>query len=69
MPSALGLFSGLLHGDVVDEGDAFAELQWSSGSRLRIETSPDAPGVDRLEVEGLAEACEHIGTRFVPVTT
>jgi hypothetical protein len=28
---------------------------------------PDAPpGVDRLEVEGLAEACTVIGTRFVP---
>lgn len=67
LPSALGLFSGLLRGDVVESDASSAELRWPSGSRLRLEARADAaPGVDRLEVEGLAAAREVLGTRFVP---
>ena len=65
--SALGLFGGLLHGEVVDESDNYAELVWPRGARIRIEENADgAPGVDRLEVEGLSEPFTVIGTRFVP---
>jgi len=41
---------------------------WPRGARIALELHADAPpGVDRLEVEGLAEPCTVIGTRFVPV--
>jgi hypothetical protein len=67
LASALGLFSGLLQGDVVDSDATSAELSWPSGSRLRLEERTEAAaGVDRLEVEGLGRACEVLGTRFVP---
>jgi len=67
LPVALGFFGGLLQGDVVADTGTAAELVWPRGSRLRIEEHPDAPpGIDRLEVEGLPEPVEVIGTRFVP---
>lgn len=67
LSAALGFFGGLLQGDVVADDGSVAELVWPRGSRLRLEASPGAPpGVDRLEVDGVAEPVEVIGTRFVP---
>jgi catechol 2,3-dioxygenase-like lactoylglutathione lyase family enzyme len=67
LSSALAFFSGLLQGTVIDEGDGRADLEWPGNARLRLELQPDAPpGVDRLEVIGLAAPVELIGTRFVP---
>ena len=43
------------------------ELAWPDGGRIRIETRADrAPGVDRLEVEGLAAPTNVLGTWFTP---
>jgi methylmalonyl-CoA/ethylmalonyl-CoA epimerase len=67
LPSALGFFGGLLQGSVTAESDAHADLEWPGNARLRLEYRPDAaPGIDRLEVAGLAEPVEVVGTRFVP---
>jgi methylmalonyl-CoA/ethylmalonyl-CoA epimerase len=68
LSSALGFFSGLLQGTVTAAGEGRADLEWPGNARLRLEQQPDAtPGVDRLEVIGLAAPIELIGTRFVPV--
>jgi catechol 2,3-dioxygenase-like lactoylglutathione lyase family enzyme len=67
LDAALGFFAGMLQGDVLGEGDASAELVWPTGARLRLEERPGAnPGVDRLEIEGLPEPIEMIGTRLAP---
>jgi catechol 2,3-dioxygenase-like lactoylglutathione lyase family enzyme len=67
LPSALALFGGLLHGDIEREMETAADLVWPNGSRLRLEVHPEsAPGIDRLEIEGLTEPIELIGTRLVP---
>jgi catechol 2,3-dioxygenase-like lactoylglutathione lyase family enzyme len=64
---ALGFFAGMLHGDVVAESETNAELVWPSGSRILLEAAADAtPGIDRLEIAGLAEPVELIGTKLVP---
>jgi catechol 2,3-dioxygenase-like lactoylglutathione lyase family enzyme len=64
---ALGLFAGLLQGDVTSESATTAELVWPSGARLLLEAVRDAkPGIDRLEIEGLAEPVEMLGTKLVP---
>jgi len=66
--SALGFFAGVLQGDVEHESAGAAELVWPRGGRIRVEERADsAPGVDRLEVIGLASESTMIGTRFVPV--
>jgi methylmalonyl-CoA/ethylmalonyl-CoA epimerase len=68
LASAVSFFAGLLQGDIERESDTRVELVWPRGARIALELHPDAaPGVDRLEVEGLAEPCTIIGTRFVPV--
>jgi methylmalonyl-CoA/ethylmalonyl-CoA epimerase len=65
--SALSFFAGLLQGDVEVSDATAAELVWESGARIRLEEQPGGtPGVDRLEVEGLDDERELIGTRFVP---
>jgi methylmalonyl-CoA/ethylmalonyl-CoA epimerase len=65
--SALGFFAGILQGDLERESDDYAELVWPRGARIALEQRDDAPpGVDRLEVIGLASECTVIGTRFVP---
>jgi hypothetical protein len=65
--SALGFFAGVLQGDVERETDDYAELVWPRGARIGLEQRADAaPGVDRLEVIGLASEQTVIGTRFVP---
>lgn len=69
LDAALGFFGGMLQGDVVAETDTSAELVWPTGSRVKVEAHPDAaPGVDRLEIEGLSEPIEILGTRLVPAT-
>jgi hypothetical protein len=68
--SALGLFGGLLRGEVVEESETFTELIWPGGARLRLVADGEgAPGVDRLEIEGLTEPITLIGTRFAPASS
>jgi catechol 2,3-dioxygenase-like lactoylglutathione lyase family enzyme len=67
LPTALEFFSGILGGDLEHESAQRVDLVWPRGARISLESRPDAPaGVDRLEVEGLAEACTVIGTHFAP---
>ena len=57
----------MLEGEIEHESDQRVDLVWPRGARIGLESQPDAPpGVDRLEVEGLAEERTVIGTRFVP---
>jgi hypothetical protein len=66
LPAALAFFAGVLQGDVESEGAKAADLVWPRGARIRLEERDGSPGVDRLEVAGLAAECTVIGTRFVP---
>jgi methylmalonyl-CoA/ethylmalonyl-CoA epimerase len=67
LDATVSFFSELLHGEIEAKRDGRIELVWPTGSRIAIELHPDAsPGVDRLEIEGLAEPIELVGTRFVP---
>ena len=66
--AAVEFFAGILEGDIEHESDDRVDLVWPRGARVGLEHRPDAPpGVDRLEVEGLADELTVIGTRFVPV--
>jgi len=68
LAAALGFFAGTLQGDIERETAARVDLVWPGGARIALESRPDAtPGVDRLEVEGLAEAVTVAGTHFVPL--
>lgn len=67
LADALTFFSGLLRGDVERESERTADLVWPRGARIRLELQPDAaPGVDRLEVEGLTRPTTLLGTTFAP---
>jgi catechol 2,3-dioxygenase-like lactoylglutathione lyase family enzyme len=67
LATAVEFFAGILEGNLEQETDRRVDLVWSRGARIALEHHPDAPpGVDRLEVEGLAEALTIIGTHFVP---
>lgn len=67
LTSALGFFAGMLHGHITAETDERIELAWPGGAAIALELHPGAaPGVDRLELEGLDAAVEVLGTRFVP---
>jgi catechol 2,3-dioxygenase-like lactoylglutathione lyase family enzyme len=67
LDATVSFFSELLHGEIEAKRDGRVELVWPTGSRIAIESHPDArPGVDRLEIEGLAAPVDLIGTRFVP---
>ena len=67
LADAVKFFAGLLEGAVERETDRRVDLAWPRGARIGLELHPDAPaGIDRLEVEGLAEEHTVIGTRFVP---
>jgi catechol 2,3-dioxygenase-like lactoylglutathione lyase family enzyme len=65
---ATEFFAGFLHGEIEREGEGRIELLWPKrGARVAIEQHDGAaPGVDRLEVEGLDAPVEVIGARFVP---
>jgi hypothetical protein len=66
----LPLYAGLLGGvgdETADDRAGGTELVWPGGGRVRIERRPDVPpGVDRLEVEGLAAPTNVVGTWFTP---
>jgi catechol 2,3-dioxygenase-like lactoylglutathione lyase family enzyme len=67
LPAALQFYAGLLEGAVEHESDRRVDLVWPRGARIGLELHAGAPpGVDRLEVEGLAEAHTVIGAHFVP---
>jgi methylmalonyl-CoA/ethylmalonyl-CoA epimerase len=67
LDATVSFFSEFLQGEIEAKRDGRVELVWPLGSRIAIESHPDAsPGVDRLEIEGLVEPVEVIGTRFVP---
>lgn len=66
--AALGFFAGLLGGDVTRDGANRVDLAWPGGAAIALEEQRDAaPGVDRLEIEGLTEVHDVLGTRFAPV--
>jgi hypothetical protein len=66
---ALSFFAGVLLGEVEREDDGTAELVWPRGARIRLEEQHGAaPGIDRLEVDGLAAPRVEAGTRFVPAS-
>lgn len=68
LPAAVGFFAGTLQGDIEHETETRVDLVWPGGARIGLDFEPGAPpGVDRLEVEGLAEPVTVIGTRFVPL--
>ena len=68
LPIAVEFFAGILEGDVEHESERRVDLVWPRGARIGLELRPDAPpGIERLEVEGLAEERTMIGTHFVPV--
>ncbi len=65
LSSALGFFAGMLHGSVTSETDVRVDLAWPGGAAIAIEEQAGCtPGVDRLEIEGLVEPAEILGTRF-----
>lgn len=67
LDDALSFYGDLLGGEVVERDATGAELCWPRGARLRVEAHVGSPaGIDRLEVDGLAQAHEVAGTRFVP---
>ena len=67
LATAVEFFAGILEGEIERESDERVDLVWPRGARIGLEHRPDAPpGVDRLEVEGLADEHTVIGTRFVP---
>jgi methylmalonyl-CoA/ethylmalonyl-CoA epimerase len=66
--SSVAFFGGLLQGEVIDSSDSHVDLVWPGNARIRLERRADAmPGIDRLDVEGITEPVEIIGTRFEPV--
>jgi catechol 2,3-dioxygenase-like lactoylglutathione lyase family enzyme len=67
LADAVEFFSRTLEGVVERESDQRVELVWPRGARLALEQhSEAAPGVDRLEVDGLRAERTLVGTRFVP---
>src|SRR4051794_29003257 len=68
LADAVDFFAGTLEGVVERESDARVDLVWPRGARIGLEQHADgSPGVDRVEVEGLAAERTVIGTRFVPI--
>lgn len=67
LAAAVSFFAGVLQGDIERETDRRVDLVWPRGARVGLELQPDAaPGVDRLEVEGLVQPATVVGTRLVP---
>jgi len=68
LADAVAFFADTLEGVVERASDQRVELVWPRGARLALERHVDAaPGVDRLEVEGLRAERTVVGTRFVPL--
>jgi catechol 2,3-dioxygenase-like lactoylglutathione lyase family enzyme len=68
LATAVEFFAGILEGDVERESADRVDLVWPRGARIGLEERSDAPpGIDRLEVEGLADEHTVVGTHFVPV--
>ena len=68
LADAVAFFGQMLEGVVERESAERVDLVWPRGARIGLEHRPDvAPGVDRLEVEGLDAERAVIGTRFVPI--
>lgn len=66
--SARELYGGLLRGRTVDETDAGLELEWDSGARVLLESSPDGTsGIHRLELDAVEprDGIEIYGTPLV----
>lgn len=67
LSAAVEFFAGIFQGDIEHDDGKRVDLVWTGGARIGLEHRPGtAPGIDRLEVEGLADECTVIGTRFVP---
>jgi methylmalonyl-CoA/ethylmalonyl-CoA epimerase len=70
LAGAVEFFSLTLEGVVERESHQRVELVWPRGARIALEQHVDAaPGIDRLEVEGLDSERTVIGTRFVPASS
>jgi methylmalonyl-CoA/ethylmalonyl-CoA epimerase len=68
LTDAVEFFGTTLEGVIERESAERVELVWPRGARIALEHDADAaPGVDRLEVEGLRGERVVIGTRFVPI--
>jgi methylmalonyl-CoA/ethylmalonyl-CoA epimerase len=68
LAGAVAFFAGVMQGDVEREAETHVDLVWPGGARIGLEAQPDAaPGIDRLEVEGLAAERTVVGTRFAPL--
>jgi methylmalonyl-CoA/ethylmalonyl-CoA epimerase len=69
LSAALGFFAGLLGGSVATDTGSRVDLVWPGGASIALEERHDAiPGVDRLEIDGLSEPREVLGTTFAPAT-
>ncbi|MCU1430605.1 MAG: Glyoxalase/Bleomycin resistance protein/Dioxygenase superfamily [Actinomycetia bacterium] len=67
LDATVSFFADFLEGEIEAKRDGRVELVWPRGARIAIEHRPDKPpGVDRLEVAGLAEPVELIGAHLVP---
>ncbi len=63
---SLALYRDLLGGEVAERAEGWLELAWPGGGRIRIETSNDERGIDRLEWTHPSAPAKLIaaGTRF-----
>jgi catechol 2,3-dioxygenase-like lactoylglutathione lyase family enzyme len=69
LAAAVAFFSGIMQGDVERETGTRVDLVWPGGARIGLDEQRAAtPGIDRLEVEGLAAERTVVGTRFVPLS-
>ena len=67
LPAALAFFGALLGGEEAASGSSWTELAWPGGAHLRIEERRDrAPGIDRLEIEGIDVETTVLGARLTP---
>ncbi len=77
LAAATAMYRDLLDGTIVpDEHDttsenggehsAACELAWPGGGRVRLVARPGRAAVDRLEVAGISEVYDVLGTRFAP---
>jgi len=67
LPSALGLFAGLLGGDPVAEHLGAVELAWPGGGRVLLVETEEPGGVVELHCEGIHAVTRIAGTTCSPV--